>query len=121
MRNFLILASLSLLAAAPVSAQDRGEIGYPQGSLGFDALIAGDLRTAELQLRAGPAAKDDPAVLLNLGQIYVTTGRTEEAEAAFRRVLGSPNVELVLASGREMSSHRAASLGLRSVARTASR
>ena len=113
MRPIPFFASLALLTAAPSLAQDKGEIGYPQGSLGFDAMVSGDLQTAELQLRTSPVAKTDPAVLLNLARVFVRTGRIKEAEAAYRKVLEAPEVELVLSSGQEMGSHRAATLGLR--------
>lgn len=121
MRGILATSLFALLATAPLSAQATGEIGYPNGSLGYDALMAGDLRTAEMQLLVGPTAKDDPALLINLGQVYARLGRTKEAEAAFRRVLDAPAVDLVLASGREVSSHRAASMALSGIARVATR
>jgi len=121
MRGILLPSLLALSVTAPLAAQTYGEIGYPRGSLGYDALMAGDLRTAELQLRVGPVAKDDPAVLINLGQVYARLGRTKEAEVVFRRVLDAPAVDLVLASGREVSSHKAASMALLGIARVAGR
>ncbi len=109
-----VLAGLALglaALAAPVAAQ-QAELGYPRGSLGFEALSADDLRTAELQLKSGAVARYDPARLINIGQVYARTGRTEQAERMFLRAQRAEEVELVLGNGRTVSSGEVAERAL---------
>ena len=82
-------------------APSSGEIGYARGSLGFDAIIAGDLRTAESQIEnARTVAANDPARLINLGYIHMRTGRTQSAQRLFESVRDQRSgVALHLANG----------------------
>lgn len=109
------VAVLASVASAPVSAQPV-EIGYPERSLGFSAIAANDLGTAEAQLRKEfRIPRDDPARLINYGYVLAKTGRVAEAAKMFEQAAQADEVELVLASGRTMSSRDAALLALRAV------
>ena len=110
---FALSAGMALIAAAPA-----GEIEYPLGSLGYDALMAADYAAAEAQLRSrhGLAAYD-PARLINLGQVLARTGREREASKLFKRVLEEDDVVIILADGRQMGSQTAARIALESLQR----
>ncbi len=106
----LVLALSAACVAIPAAAQSTGrqtinpavgEIGYARGSLGFDAIVAGDLQTAESQIEnARTVAADDPARLLNLGYIHMRTGRTQSAQRLFESVRDHRSgVMLQLANG----------------------
>jgi Tfp pilus assembly protein PilF len=83
------LAALSTGGVAMAEGQaqnaDRsGEIGYARGALGYDALVAGDIRTAEIQLEtASNVAANDPARLINLGYVHMRSGRLATAQSLF--------------------------------------
>lgn len=110
----LSLAFAAILLPASVSAQPGGEVDYPRGALGFDALMSSDLSTAEAQLKASPGAFwNDPAKLINYGQVMARTGRTDEAAALFRHAMSVDDVELVLADGTVMTSRDAAATALK--------
>jgi Flp pilus assembly protein TadD len=114
--RFGILATIAAALAAPALAEPGSEIGYPKGALGYDALVAGDYATAEAQLRKSRgAAKDDPARLINLGQVLARTGRTEQAARLFERARMAEEMEIILADGRRMNSADAATIALRSL------
>ena len=95
MRKGLIAAAGAMalvcgVTASPVYAQARGEVGYARGALGYDALVAGDLRGAERQIAsARGVAQDDPARLINLAYIHMQTGRLASARALFETVRDS--------------------------------
>lgn len=110
----LVLALSAACIALPATAQSmgpdstttvtgpaNGEIGYERGSLGFDAIIAGDLRTAESQIEnARTVAANDPARLINLGYIHMRTGRTQSAQRLFETARDQRSgVALQLANG----------------------
>lgn len=108
MRLHLIILPAVTLASAAV-AQPGGEIGYPQGSLGYDALVEANYGVAERQILSDSrVAKDDPARLINLGQIYAKTGRTAEAVKVLERALRAEEVDLILANGEVVGSKVAA-------------
>lgn len=92
-----------------------GEIAYPRGSLGYDALMRGDPMAAEAQLRANTSVSaNDPARLINLGRALEQTGRHAEAMTMYRAAIDSPKrFDLVLASGRVMDSRLVAKTALR--------
>lgn len=117
MRLLPLAAAVSLVSAltAPAAAQ-QAEIGYPRGSLGFEALASADYSKAEQQLRNSAVRRDDPALLINIGQVYARTGRPAEAAEMFRRAIQAREVVLVLASGRTVSSRDAATRALQSLA-----
>ncbi|QJQ32681.1 tetratricopeptide repeat protein [Sphingomonas lacunae] len=101
---FKVLAAAALVAglAAPSLAQERsGEVGYPVGSLGYDALVRGDVQAAELQLERGSGvASTDPARLINLGYVHMRAGRFITAQTLFQAVRDSEEHFIVeLANG----------------------
>lgn len=102
----ILLFAAMLGTAEPARA---AELDYSPGTLAFEALVEGDLSLAERQLRAsGSRIGQDPAWLLNYGQLLARSGRVNEASAIFRRVAQAPDSEIVLASG-EVTGTREAS------------
>ena len=87
----MLAAALVAALAAPAFAQERsGEVGYPVGSLGYDALVRGDVRTAEVQLEQGNGVSaSDPARLINLGYVHMRAGRYITAQTIFQTVRDS--------------------------------
>ena len=112
--KMLFLALAASLLPASVSARPGGEVDYPRGALGYDALMSRDLPKAEAQLRASRGMFwNDPARLINYGQVMAKTGRTDEAAALFRQAMRSDDLELVLADGSVMTSRDAAATALK--------
>lgn len=108
MKTAFILMSMACLASA-ATAKPAGEIGYPKGALGYDALVQADYATAERQLLLDDStARNDPAKLINLGQIYWKTGRIEMAVRVLEEAARSEDMELILADGSVVSSRDAA-------------
>ena len=104
-----------LMVTSPAFAQDSsGEIGYSNGALGYDALVAGDYKSALEQLEASEKVhENDPARLINLGQAYARTGRLGDAANMFMAALNSNrSFDLLLADGTVMNSRKAAELAL---------
>ena len=115
MTKFLVVAALGLSAlSAPALAQNAGEIGYARGSLGYDAIVSGDLQTAESQIEnARDVDAADPARLINLGYIHMRTGRIQTAQRLFEAARDNARpVMLVLANGEVISSRDVASRAL---------
>lgn len=108
----LIFISASGVAHAASNA--NGEIGYPKGSIGYDALVAGENDRAISQIMTNDrVSRNDPAKLINLGQAYARTGRTAEAEQLFNAAMQSrDDFDLILADGTVMNSKEAARLAL---------
>ncbi len=68
-------------------------------------MMARDYVTAEAQLRAlNGVEADDPARLINLGQLLIRTGRQAEGAALLDEARKGEDIELVLANGRTMFS-----------------
>jgi hypothetical protein len=67
------------------------ETGYAPGTLAVAAIQRGDWTRAEALLTDRRLNADDPARLINLGEVYWQTGRQGEALSAWRRALASPN------------------------------
>ena len=89
-----------VMAGAAHAAPQSGEVGYPQGALGYDALVQGDFRTAEIQLQTSPSAANDPARLINMGYLYLRTGRVANARQLFEAVRdGRDHFDVELANG----------------------
>ncbi|MEQ1726677.1 MAG: tetratricopeptide repeat protein [Sphingopyxis sp.] len=89
-------------AATAATASGRaGEVGYAAGALGYDALVAGDVRAAEAQIEANRQADaNDPARLINLGYIHMQTGRYRSAQALFEAARDSQrHFDVELANG----------------------
>lgn len=109
-----ILVAVSLTGGAHAEINVVGEIGYPNGSIGYEALLAGDnQRAIDEILSNNRISRHDPARLINLGQAYARTGRINEARAMFNAARDKrDHVDLVLADGRVMNSKDAASQAL---------
>lgn len=118
MAKILGAATGLLMVSAPaLAAQAQGEIGYTQGSLGYDALMAGENEKAVKQLETAEGiSENDPARLINLGQAYARTGRTGEAAEMFMTAINSKHsFALVLSDGTVIDSREAAKLALSSL------
>jgi tetratricopeptide (TPR) repeat protein len=104
----LIAGTISVAAQANTGAV--GEISYPKGSIGYEALMRGDNERAVAQILASEqVSKHDPAKLLNLGRAYARMGQTEQAAGYFKAAMQArESVDLVLADGRVMNSKVAA-------------
>ena len=109
MKTLCVLAALGLAATGTAASSQSVEDGYPRGSLAVAAIERGDWIRAE-QLLNGPLVdRDDPARLINLGQVYLRTGRQAEALAAFRAALDSSrHVDVGTLSGRFVSTRQIA-------------
>ena len=84
----LALATVSLSACAANRTAPMAETGYAPGALAVAAIERGDLARAEQLLTdASRGEADDPARLINLGEVYWQTGRHGEALALWRRAL----------------------------------
>jgi Flp pilus assembly protein TadD len=90
------------LAACTSTPGPMVEAGYPTGSLALAAIERGDWASAETLLTADRrVAVDDPARLINLGRVYMATGRTNQAISAWRQALAAPiPVEVETLDGR---------------------
>ena len=101
---FAPIASVCVAAPAP-----RAEVGYPTGSLALSAIERGDWATAErLLTRDSRIANDDPARLINLGRVYMATGRTGEAMAVWRQAAEAAPAEVETAGGRVVTTDQLA-------------
>lgn len=110
-----VIMAWAMVWGAPGAAQER-EIGYPAGSLAYDAMVDRDYARAEKQLLSdNRVAKNDPARLINLGQVFAKTGRGPEAARMFEQAMQGEEIELVLANGQVMSSREAARRALMSL------
>ena len=100
---FAFLASLA--AGASAQSPTMIEQGFEPGALGLSAIARGDWRVAEANLGAMRGVKgDDPARLINLGTVYLQTGRTAEAMAAWQRALAAKHHYMVeTVDGRTLS------------------
>lgn len=111
---FVSMLAFSFAGVANAQPAASGEIGYSQGSLGYDALIAGDNGRAIAQIMADEkVSRKDPARLINLGQAYARTGRIAEAAQLFQAAIESRDqIDLILADGTVMNSREAAKRAL---------
>lgn len=104
MGRFLLLTAAAGCLAGCVSSDraDLVEQGYERGTLGVAAIARSDWASAEEGLtRRNTVRRDDPARLINLGRVYMETGREQEAVAAWRAALASERHFLVeTADGR---------------------
>ncbi|HEX8446551.1 MAG TPA: tetratricopeptide repeat protein [Sphingomonas sp.] len=83
----------------------------------FQAIAAKDLTGAARQLETELAAgSNEPGVLLNLAHVYRQTARDVDADALYRRVLATPNVQMATPDGNPAWSH---TLAKRALARNA--
>lgn len=103
-RSLFALAALSVSAAAMAAPAPTVETGYSPGMLAVAAIERGDYARAEALLTDRRMSADDPARLINLGEVYWRTGRPGEALSAWRRALASPNHFVVeTMGGRDIS------------------
>ena len=125
MKKTLCVAALSILFSVSAQAsENKGEVGYQTGELGYDALMAGDNKLAAQQILArADNQTSDPAKLLNLGRAYQRMGRTADAIRLYQAAYDSRDIfDVELADGAIMSSREAARLALLQVStRMASR
>lgn len=116
MAKKILFAAVAVIMMTGSATAEPGEINYPKGSLGYDALLAADYETAEAQIRSAEGvSKRDPARLINLGLVLARTGQTERAALLFQRAMTADEVTIILADGREMSSYEAARLAQKSL------
>jgi len=117
MKNPLVALSLLATFAAPAPAQTV-EHGYPLGSLAVAAIERQDWRTAESLLnQAKGVRRDDPARLINLGRVYMATGRPEMARDALERAFASTrHTDVETLSGQIISTRELSRLGLERIA-----
>ena len=111
----VICAVLIAVSSAPAAAAPA-EIDYPRHSLGYAAMMARDYVTAEAQLRAlNGVEANDPARLINLGQLLIRTGRHSEGAALLDQARKVEDVELILGNGKSMWSRDVARRALATV------
>lgn len=91
MLSLLTLAALPLAACATTDKMAMVEDGYERGALGVAAIDRGDYAAAEeiMDRRVGNIAANDPARLINLGTVYMKTGRPGMALSAWRLAAAS--------------------------------
>lgn len=83
-------SALSLAACASAGPAPIAKSGYTPGTLALAAIQREDWARAEqLLLDHSRGSLNDPARLINLGEVYWRTGRQGEALSAWRRALAS--------------------------------
>ncbi len=98
MRMPTLLAALAVSLSACAANQSAGlvENGYNPGSLAVAAINRGDWQRAEALLnQMNGVAAEDPARLINLGKVYMETGRPGMAATVWRQALASDRHEMV--------------------------
>lgn len=86
----MLVAAASLAGCASSGRMELVEQGYDRGALGVAAIDRGDYAAAERNLnRNSGVSADDPARLINLGSVYMQTGRPGMAMSAWRLALAS--------------------------------
>lgn len=110
MTRFALLALAGLSVSACATPADHPvamvESGYAPGALASAAIAREDWAAAEAALarRAGGIRADDPARLINLGRVYMATGRPGAALSAWRLALAAErHYEVETADGRMVS------------------
>ena len=100
----LFAAAAMLSACATTDRVAMVEDGFERGSLGVAAIARGDWQIAEAAIEAGSLGETDPARLINLGTVYMETGRPGMALSAWRLALAAPNHSMVAtADGKWLS------------------
>lgn len=98
-------ASAAAYAAPPLMEHD----GYEPGSLAVAAIGRGDWTMAESLLTRRGVSEDDPARLINLGRVYMETGREGMALSAWRQAAaGKHHFEVETADGQVISTRELA-------------
>ncbi|HYN45128.1 MAG TPA: hypothetical protein VES64_00385 [Allosphingosinicella sp.] len=103
--GLLAFSALSLSACAANHRAPIAETGYAPGALAVAAIERQDWARAErLLLDTSRGSADDPARLINLGEVYWRTGREAEALSVWRRALASDRqFEVETMGGRAVS------------------
>jgi hypothetical protein len=99
-------AAISLSACASTTRTGMVEQGYERGALGVAAIERGDWAAAEnaMMRMPGTISADDPARLINLGRVYMETGREAAALTSWRLALASNHhFEVETGDGRVQS------------------
>jgi hypothetical protein len=97
---------LAATLASGAAAQERTRIAR-------DAILGGDLAKAERTLIADRRVYGStPQMMLNLAAVYARSGRTGEATALYRQVLGHEDVLMDVTADRTASAHTIARAGL---------
>ena len=91
MKTPALLACAALSLCATMASAQAVETGYAPRHARRRGDQRGDWARAEALLTDPRLNADDPARLINLGQVYWATGRQGEALSAWRRALASPN------------------------------
>ena len=101
----LALTALSLSACAANHVAPIAESGYAPGALALAAIERQDWARAEQLLTdTSRGNAEDPARLINLGEVYWRTGREGEALSAWRRALASGrHLQVETLGGRTLS------------------
>ncbi|WP_162806749.1 tetratricopeptide repeat protein [Sphingosinicella terrae] len=109
-RIALIAFGAAALAMGTSAYAQTMEEGFPAGSLAVAAIERGDWATAERLLEEDRGlARDNPARLVNLGRVYMATGRTGQALAVWRDAMADRHPEeIVTAGGRVTTTDRLA-------------
>jgi Flp pilus assembly protein TadD len=91
-----VLATAFLLSACATAKPSLVENGFERGALGVAAMQRGDYGKAEalLEEKRGLGA-NDPARLINLGTVYMETGRSADALQMWRQALAAQEHYLV--------------------------
>ena len=93
------LAALAAIALSACAGKQPGmmvEQGYQRGALGVGAISREDWAAAERNISEATSLRaDDPARLINLGRVYMATGRRGEALSAWRLALASDRPVMV--------------------------
>ena len=104
MKTIVLLACAAFSLCATMASAQAVETGYARGTLAVAAIERGDWARAEALLTDPRLNADDPARLINLGQVYWATGRQGEALSAWRRALASADqFEIETLGGRTVS------------------
>lgn len=100
-----IVAALAVASVSSMSvAADR---------VGYTAITAGDLATAERVLLAERRIYPQrPELMLNLAAVYRQTGRAAEARALYVAVMDQPAVAMDMPDGSVRSSHALATTAM---------
>lgn len=106
MRKLLILVASLALPASAAMAEPPVAKGFTPEPLGASAIERQDWTAAERELKAAGLRSDDPARLINLGRIYMETGRRDEAIAVWRRAMTSDDDYMVQTAKGETVSTR---------------
>lgn len=110
-KKIALVTGFAMVALPGLAQAQDGEIGYEKGALAYHALMVGDNEAAVEKLESGKLT--DPAVMINLGQAYVRTGRTGDAAKMFTAAMNSNrSFDLVLADGQVVNSRKAAEMAL---------